>query len=85
MLKVVASPVNLIQQTLEDEDYIERFCAGCEAVTEEYGHQSCDADFDPTDAGCIYHSFALDRLAELRKCQREYDEIISYVPSDREG
>lgn len=50
---LVADIETLVSETLIDnEEFQEDFCAGCEAVTTEEGYRYCPCDFTPSDEDC---------------------------------
>lgn len=49
----IADIESLVTETLiENEDFQEDFCAGCESVRIEYGYRYCRSEFTPSDGGC---------------------------------
>jgi hypothetical protein len=81
--RVIGSPVNLIEEALRHDEFIDGFCGDCDAWTEEHSFAGCAECLEPSDSGCLLHSVWKESYEpELRALQRGFEEILSMTPAD---
>jgi hypothetical protein len=78
--------MNYVKDTLENEEFQERFCRNCKEMLEEYGFTDCVAGLDPSDSNCVRRSAWLEIRGRARTLELDVDDILSeFQGQDREA